>query len=221
MDNLNIGHRERLRQKFIEHKITDNEILELLLCYAVPRRDMKPVMKRLLVEFGNIRSVMNAPIERLKSIKGIGQSTAIFIKAVHELMLLGHRHYFNENPVFRDYESLCNYCKAALGGKPIEEFHVLYLDANYRLISDDTHSTGTIDWAAVYPREILKRALDLNSRHVILLHNHPEQSPVFSGDDLRITKALVGILKVVGIEVFDHLLVSGDTVYSAKNLGIL
>ena len=122
-----------------------------------------------------------------------------------------------KRPVFHDYDKIVNYCKILVGGKSVEEFHVFYLDKDYKLISEDLHSSGTIDWAAVYVREIAKRALDLNARHIILLHNHPT-SGSFSSQDIALTQELANILDNLGIELYDHLLVSDNIVYSAKNM---
>ncbi|MDR1361497.1 MAG: DNA repair protein RadC [Rickettsiales bacterium] len=215
------GHRARLREKFMQHKLMDYEVLELLLIYAIPRIDVKPLAKKLLAKFGGVHRIITADIDELEKVPGIGRNTAIFIKAIYEIMLLDYKNYLDATPVFRDYDRLIDYCKLQLLGKQVEEFHILYLDDDYRLLSDDIHSIGTIDWAAVYPREILKRALDISARSVILLHNHPSGSSSFSSDDLEITEEIKSKLSAADIGVFDHLLVSGDIVYSAKNMFLL
>ena len=136
-------------------------------------------------------------------------------------MELDYKYYLNNAPIFHNYEKLENYCKLAVGGKSVEEFHVLYLDAQFKLIQDETHSKGTIDWAAVYSREIVKRALDLNARSVVLLHNHPTPYTSFSSQDIQITKELQNALDKLDINLYDHLLVSADVVYSARNMFLL
>jgi DNA repair protein RadC len=123
--------------------------------------------------------------------------------------------------VFHDYKKITEYCRLLLCGKKVEEFHVLYLDSDYRLLSDDLHSSGTVDWAAVYPREILKRALEVNASSVIMLHNHPVSKTSFSIADIEITSDVRNILKNVDIDLFNHLLVSGNIVYSAKNMFLI
>ncbi|MDR0726540.1 MAG: JAB domain-containing protein [Rickettsiales bacterium] len=123
--------------------------------------------------------------------------------------------------MFHDYKKITEYCRLLLCGKKVEEFHVLYLDSDYRLLSDDLHSSGTVDWAAVYPREILKRALEVNASSVIMLHNHPVSKTSFSIADIEITSDVRNILKNVDIDLFNHLLVSGNIVYSAKNMFLI
>jgi DNA repair protein RadC len=216
-----LGHREILREKFLEHKCVDYEILELLLTYAIPRQDASPIAKNLLMTFGGVHKVITAPSKELVKLPGIGKSTAIFIKAIYEIMLLDYKNYLNNSPVFHDYQKLADYCKLLLSGKKVEELHVLFLDSDYRLLSDDLHSSGTINWAAVYPREILKRALNLNSCFAVMLHNHLGGAASFSSEDIRITLDVKKLLKNVDIELFDHLLVSGDMVYSARNMFLL
>lgn len=215
------GHRQRLREKFLAGKLVDYELLELLLTYAIPRCDVKPLAKRLLAKFGNTYNVVNAPIDSLKSVLGISDNTAIFLKTIHSVMTMGSRDYLRDTPIFHDYTKLAEYCKLLLSGKTIEEFHILYLDTDYRLIADDMHSSGTIDWAAVYPREIVKRVLDLNARSIVMLHNHPTPNTSFSSQDIEITAEIKKILSPIGVELFDHLLVSGNIVYSAKNMFLL
>ena len=143
------GHRERLRQKFQQRKLADYEILELLLTYAVPRIDVKPLAKRLLERFGGTHKILAASEENLGLVKGIGPSTAVFIKAIYELMLLDYKNHLDHTPVFHDYAILESYCKSLLSGRQEEEFHILHLDAAHRLMIDDLHSKGTSDWAVV------------------------------------------------------------------------
>jgi DNA repair protein RadC len=216
------GHRKRLRDKFTElPHITDAELLELLLTYAIPRIDVKPIVRALINKFGSYGKIINASIEDLLRIQGIGQSTAVFIKALHAGTLRDYVSTMKDSPVFHKYEILENYCKMTLADKSIEEFHVIYLDKNNQLIQDDAHSIGTVDHAVAYPREILKRALELNACHIILLHNHPSGSPIFSADDIRITKAVQTILNNINIDLHDHLLVADGKVFSAKAMNFI
>lgn len=216
------GHRKRLRDKFSESPyITDAELLELLLTYAIPRIDVKPIVRALINKFGSYGKIIAAPKQELLRIPGIGQNAAIFIKALHAGTLRNYVSNMKDCPVFHKYEILENYCKMTLADKNIEEFHVIYLDKNNQLIQDDAHSIGTVDHAVAYPREILKRALELNACHVILLHNHPSGSPIFSSDDIRITKAVQTILENVEINLHDHLLVANGQVFSAKAMNFI
>lgn len=220
-NDFNSGHRMRLRQKFAERKLADYELFELLLTYAIPRVDVKPLAKMLMEKFGGVHGILTASIESLIEIPGIKINTAIFIKSIHEIMLLDYKNQMDSTPVFRDYKRLEDYCKLLLWQKSIEEFHVLYLDLNQRLLVDDLHSVGTIDWAAVYPREIAKRALSLNASSLILIHNHPTGQGTFSTEDIKITQEIKNVLGALGISVFDHLLVAGGIVFSAKNMFLI
>lgn len=212
------GHRARLREKFLAGKLTEYEVVELLLTYAIPRIDVKPLVHDLMKVFGGVHGVLTAPIEKLQTVSGLKQNTAVFIKAIYEIMLLDYKNYLTKAPVFQDYKTLENYCLLEMSGKTEEEFHVLYLDTQYRLLSDDLHSKGTIDRASVYPREIVRRALDIRAKIVVLMHNHPSGLTSFSEDDIKITEDVKQVLKIMEIELFDHLLVSGGIIYSAKNM---
>ncbi len=215
------GHRERLREKFLTAKLVDYELMELLLGYAIPRRDVRPVARQLLQTFGGIYQVLMAPIDELIKIDGMGQSAATYIKIMHDLMRRGYQGALKQQPVFYETDQLMDYCRLLVGGKTIEEFHILYLDKTFRLLADDLHSSGTVDWAAVYPKEILKRVLDLGARVVIMLHNHPTPNMSFSNDDIELTRTLQAMLHTIDVELYDHLLVSGNLVYSAKNMFLL
>ncbi len=219
--NFHLGHRERLRQKFLDNKLTDYELLELLLSFVIPRKDVRPLARGMLVKFGSIYQILTASIDSLMEYSGIGKNTAIFIKAIHQIMITGYKTCLTSSPIFHNDKILSNYCSLLLNGKTIEEFHILYLNSERRLLSDDLHSVGTIDWAAVYPREMIKRALDLNAKSVVLLHNHPTPNTSFSSEDIEITTNIKNMLEPLGIELYDHYVVSGGIIYSARNLFLL
>ncbi|MBO7643250.1 MAG: RadC family protein [Alphaproteobacteria bacterium] len=210
------GHRDRLRDKFLSDHLADYEKLELLLSYAIPRRDVRPLARGLVKEFGGVYQVLTAPIENLMAFKGIGRNTAVFIKVVHQMMQIGYMGKLKETPVFHDEKVLHNYCRSVLAGKSVEEMHVLYLDTNLKLIADDTHTTGTVNESGVYPREIARRALQLNARSVIMMHNHPTSINSFSRDDLDVTARVQSVLKNLEIELYDHLLVVNGSVHSMR-----
>lgn len=216
-----LGHRTRLREKFLDGKFTEAELLELLLTYAIPRIDVKPIVRELLKKFRGTREILIAPLEKLMAIPGLGANTAIFIKAVHESMLIGFKSHMASVPVFHDLYVLESYCQTLLANKATEEFHVLYLDSGYKLIEDHLHSNGTIDWSAVYPREVVKRAITLNAKIAILIHNHPSGNSSFSNEDIKITHEIRDMLKVMDVTLFDHFLVANGLVYSARNLYLL
>ena len=219
--SLQQGHRARLRKKFLDGQLTDYEILELLLTYAIPRRDVRVLSRQLYNKYGNLYQLVSAPIESLMKNKGVKENTAIFFKIIHKLMELEYRCVLDSAPIFHEYEKLENYCKLILAGKAVEEFHVLYLDSQFKLIEDQLHSTGTADWTAVYIREIVKAALNKNAKHIVLLHNHPTPYLSFSSQDIQITQELESALSKLEIGLYDHLLVSADVVYSARNMHLL
>ena len=199
LQSLQQGHRERLRKKFLDGQLAEYEILELLLTYVIPRRDVRTLARQLYKKYGNIHKLMAAPIESLVENEGIKENSAVFFKLIYYLMQLEYKATFDDRPIFHNYEKLENYCKLLMSGKSIEEFHVFYLDSSYKLIKDELHSSGTIDWAAVYIREIARKALALNACHVVLLHNHPSGYTSFSTQDMEITHELEGILEKLAI----------------------
>lgn len=219
--DFRLGHRERLRQKFMDNKLTDYEQVELLLSFVIPRRDVRLLARGLLTKFGGISQILTAPIEKLIEYKGLGKNTAIFIKLINQIMVVGYKEQLNKQAVYLNEKIITNYCNSLLAGKTVEEFHVLYLNDEKKLLSDDLHSTGTSDWVAVYTREIVKRALELNARCVILLHNHPTPNTSFSSEDIELTMQVKDALVPLDIELYDHYVVSGGIIYSARNMFLL
>lgn len=221
LKSLQQGHRARLRKKFLDGQLAEYEILELLLMYAIPRRDVRTMSRQLFKKYGSIQRLLSEPFESLIKNDGIKENTATFLKVIHKITEFEYKQELDESPIFYKHEKLENYCKLILGGKAIEEFHVLYLDAQFKLIEDNLHSSGTIDWAAVYIREIVKKALELNAHNIVLLHNHPTPYTSFSSQDIEITQELANALDKLNIGLYDHLLVSGDVIYSARNMHLL
>jgi len=219
--SFHAGHRERLRQKFLGGKLADYELLELALGFAIPRRDVRKVARELINKFGTVYQVLTAPIEQLVSVPGMGKNSAIFIKTMHSMMTVGFRGYFSHTPLFHDHAQLENYCRLNVGGKNVEEVHVLYLDNRMCLLEDWLHSVGTVNESGIYPREIVSRALMLGARGVALVHNHPTPGISFSDEDKIITRRLMFLLAEINITLYDHFLVSGSIVYSARNMHFL
>lgn len=215
------GHRQRLIKKFLNGQATQYETLELLLTYAVPRRSMRIPARTLLKTFGSGHQVMTAPFCRLMETKDIGPKSALLIKLVHAFGIFECAERLASLPVFHDEKILANYCKFKVGGKNVEEFHVLYLDHKQRMITDDLHTIGTIDYASIYPREILSRALYLNAHSVLIYHNHPQETARFSSDDINATKIIMEKLAQNDVILYDHYLVAGTTVLSMRNTGDL
>jgi DNA repair protein RadC len=215
------GHRARLREKFLDDKLTDCELVELLLCQAIPRVDVKPAAKELMKKFGNIQNIVAADIAELRRCAGVGEGAAVLFAAIKKFMLSAYRGEFRDAPLFYDTGRLYDYCRLLLSKARVEEFHIFYLDADNRLIQDDLHTAGTKDHVAVYPREVLQRAMALNARNVVLVHNHPDGTRSFSTDDIELTQKVKEKLAVDGIGVLDHLLVSDGLIFSAKNMFLI
>ena len=215
------GHRERLRQKFLDDKLAEYEKLELMLGYVVPRRDVRPLAHALIKKFGSLGQVLTAAYDDLIAFPGVGRNIAICLKLIHQIVLDGYKHTMDSHPIFHDIDVLKNYCKWSLADKPVEEFHVLYLDSEYRLLQDETHSCGTFNSASVYVREIIKHALKINATGIVLVHNHPTTDKTFSTEDIRTTEEIQILCKSLDIKLYDHLLVSKYSIYSARDIGFL
>lgn len=221
LQSLQQGHRARLRKKFLDGQLAEYEILELLLTYAIPRQDVRPLARRLYKKYGNIHRLLSAPVKSLIENNGIKENTATFLKLIYDITVLEYKNTLTEQPIFHNTEKLINYCKLLLSEKNVEEFHVFYLDNKFALILDDLHSSGTINWTAVYIREIIKKALDLNAYSIVLVHNHPSGNTSFSSQDIQMTQELESALNKLDINLYDHFLVSGNIFYSARNLHLL
>ena len=218
------GHRERLRQRFLQagaDALADYELLELLLFRAIPRRDVKPLAKRLLAHFGSFAEVISAPAHRLMEVQGIGEAAAAELKIVQAAALKLLQQQAREKPVFHGWSDLLAYCRAAMAYAEREEFRVLFLDAKNRLIADEVQNRGTIDHTPVYPREVVRRALELSAASIILLHNHPSGDPTPSRADVEMTKRIVAAASPLGIQVHDHLIMGRDGHASLRALGLM
>ncbi len=218
--SLRAGHRERLRQNFLDDKLAKYETLELLLSYAIPRRDVRPLARMLYNKFGGMFPILSASIDDLCTVRGMGKNTAIFIKVVQKILLDGYECKFKDTPILHDYEQLCNYCKLMLGHKNIEEVHILYLDEEKRLMENQLHSTGTYNESSLYDVEIVKHAISIGAKAVAVVHNHPRPHTSFSAQDKAVTIKLKEKLNAVGIELVDHYVVSGDILYAMSEFPI-
>ena len=219
-----LGHRERLRKKLLECSgdvFADYELLELLLTIAIPRRDVKPLAKELLNKFSTFAGVINASEAELLEIKGVGETTVALFKIIKLSITKTLKDKVQETSVISNWQELINYCQLNIGNKKTEEFHVLYLNTKCRLIKDETHSTGTIDTSSVYPREILKRVLELGASSIIIVHNHPTGDTKPSNADINITKKIKESLKTIDVPLHDHLIVGKGNYFSFKALGII
>lgn len=217
------GHRERLREKFLTAgpgSFQDYELLELLLFTAIPRRDVKPLAKELLREFNCIWNLTHADPRRLREF-GLGDTAITLLLSVGTLALRSQRQEISSLPVLNNWQRVMDYCHAAMVHENKEQFRVLYLNRRNILLLDEVHQTGTIDHAAVYPREIIKRALELGAGALVLAHNHPSGDNCPSKADIDLTRAIVAACQPLGIAVHDHLIVGKNDVASFKSLGLL
>jgi DNA repair protein RadC len=218
------GHRERLRDRFREagpDALSDYELLELLLFRALPRRDVKPLAKSLLQKFGSFAEVISAPESRLAEVKGLGQAGITELKVVQAAASRFLRGAVTKRPALSSSASVLDYCRGAQAFAEREEFRILFLDKRNNLIADEVQQTGTVDHTPVYPREVVKRALELSATAIILVHNHPSGDPTPSQADIQMTKQIVAVASPLGIAVHDHIIVGKDGHASLKGLRLI
>jgi DNA repair protein RadC len=218
------GHRERLRARFREagnDALTDYEMLELLLFRALPRRDVKPLAKHLIAKFGSFAEVISAPAARLAEVKGLGEAAITELKIVQAAANRLTRGAVQKRPVLSSWSAVLDYCRAAMAFADKEQLHVLFLDKRNQLIADELQQTGTVDHTPVYPREVVKRALELSSTAIIIVHNHPSGDPTPSRADIQMTQTIVEVARPLGISVHDHIIVGKDGHTSFKGLKLI
>jgi DNA repair protein RadC len=223
-ESAHSGHRERLRTRFLKggaEAVPDYELLELTLFAALPRRDTKPLAKALLARFGSFAEVIAAPRERLLEVEGVGDSVATQLKIVEAAAQRLARSAVIGKPALSSWAALLDYCTAAMARGQKEEFRVLFLDRKNVLIADEVQSRGSIDHTPVYPREIVKRALELAASAIILVHNHPSGDPTPSRADIDLTCDIVKAAGALGITVHDHLVIGRKGHASFKSLNLL
>jgi DNA repair protein RadC len=222
--DLQAGHRQRLRERFVAsgpEALPDYELLELVLFSAIPRRDTKPVAKRLLARFGSFAEVINAPPERLREVKGVGDAAIVQIKLIRAGALRLMQGGIMQRPVLASWSAVLNYCRAAMGFEAREQFRILFLDKKNRLIADEVQQEGTVDHTPVYVREVVKRALELSASAIILVHNHPSGDPTPSRADIDMTRLIVEAAKPLGVVIHDHIIVGKQGHASLKGLKLL
>src|SRR4051812_18586160 len=218
------GHRERLRARFLKggaEALPDYELLEMTLFAAIPRRDTKPLAKALLKRFGSFAEVVAAPRARLMEVQGVGDAIANHLKIVEAAAQRLAKTKVMGRPALSSWPALLDYCTAAMARSEKEEFRVLFLDRKNNLIADEVQHRGTVDHTPVYPREIVKRALELSSSAIILVHNHPSGDPTPSKADILMTREVVAAAKALSIAVHDHLVIGRGGHASFKSLGLL
>jgi DNA repair protein RadC len=219
-----LGHRERLRAKLLAagpEALADYELLEFLLFSARPRGDMKPLAKALLTRFGSLAGVLGADKEALRTVRGMGDVSVAALLATRAAAVQFLRGQLTQRPVLSSWQALIDYCNAAQGFAEVEELRLLFLDCKNALIADERQQRGTVHHTPAYPREVVKRALDLGASALILLHNHPSGDTTPSRADIDMTLAIAAALKPVGIALHDHVIVGRGRHSSLKNLGLI
>ena len=220
------GHRERLRTRFMADEgasMPDYELLELLLTMAIPRRDVKPIAKILIKKFENIKGVLNAPAHKLLEDADLSPNAIVLLRLLHTCMLRSAYQGFtvSEDPVILNWSQLEEYYWQKLAYSEIEEFHVCFLDESHHYKGGKQLSSGTINQATVHPREVVRAAIENNAVYIILIHNHPSGSYKPSDYDLAVTREIEALAEVMNFEVFDHLIVAKDGVYSFREAGLI
>jgi len=218
-----LGHRERLRERFLEagpEAVTEYELLELVLFRAIPRRDVKPLAKALIAKFGSFGEVVSAPRPRLREIEGLGEAAITEIKIVQAAAGRLARGQAKKRTVLSSWSAVLDYCRTTMAFGDKEQFRIIFLDKRNQIIADEVQQTGTVDHTPVYPREVVKRGLELSATALILVHNHPSGDPTPSRADIQMTQAIVEIAKPLGISVHDHIIVGkdGHTSFKASKL---
>jgi DNA repair protein RadC len=222
---LHEGHRDRARRRFLkagEGGLEDYELLELVLHLILPRRDTKTMAKLLLARFGSFSRVLSAPVDQLSSFKGLGEVSATNLKLIQAAAQRFARDRVDRDmPILNSWAALIDYCRAAMAFADIEQFRILFLDKKNRLIADEVQQTGTVDHTPVYPREVIKRTLELGATALILVHNHPSGDPSPSAADVQMTRQINDIATPLGITVHDHIIIGKNGHASLKGLKLI
>lgn len=221
---LYLGHRKRLRERFQKGgaaALADYELLELILFAAFQRKDTKPLAKALVAKFGGYAEVLSADEERLKEVDGIGEAAISALKVVRESALKLSQSRILHRPIMSSWDAVVDYCRAAMAYESKEQFRILFLDKKNVLIADEVQQQGTVDHTPVYPREVIKRALELGATALILTHNHPSGDPTPSRDDIEMTREIADAGKKLGVAIHDHIIVGKNGHASFKGLGLI
>jgi DNA repair protein RadC len=216
-------HRKRLRERFREGgaaAVPDYELLELVLFRAIPRQDVKPLARALINTFGDFNRVLSAPALQLMQVAGVGEAVAIELKVVEAAAHRLSRAKIMQRHVVSSWDALLDYCHTTMAHRATEQFRILFLDTKNVLIADEEQAAGTVDHVPVYPREVVKRALELNAASMILVHNHPSGDPTPSDADIHMTQQITAAAKTLGISVHDHLIIGKSCELSFRAHGL-
>lgn len=219
------GHRQRVRERFLRvggDALEDYELLELALQLVIPRKDTKALAKTLLREFGSFSAVFNASEARLRKVEGLGDTSVAHLKVIQAVAArFGRDRISTAKPILSSWSQLIDYCTTQMAYQSIEQFRILFLDKKNRLIADEVQQTGTVDHTPVYPREVIKRSLELGATALILVHNHPSGDPAPSSADVRMTREIGDIAKPLGITLHDHLVIGKNSHASLRALKLI
>ncbi len=218
------GHRARMRARLVAvgpDALADHEMLEMVLFLALPRRDTKPIARTLLGQFGSFASAIAAPVNELRGVEGLGEAGTAALKLVQGAALRLLRAEVMEQPVLANWDRLLDYLNAVLARERIEQFRVLFLDARNRLLADEALSRGTVNHTPVYPREVVKRALELHATALILVHNHPSGDPTPSREDVAMTAEVKAAAAALSVALHDHVIVGNGRWLSFRQKGLL
>ncbi|MBW7961631.1 RadC family protein [Bradyrhizobium sp. BR 10261] len=219
-----LGHRERLRERFYSagaDALSDYELLEMALFPALPRRDTKPLAKTLIKLFGSFAEVVHAPVARLREVDGVGEAAINQLKLIAAAAHRVAKGEVNSRNALSSWNEVIAYCRTSMAFADKEQFRLLFLDKRNQLIADEVQQTGTVDHTPVYPREVIKRALELSATALILVHNHPSGDPSPSQADIQMTKAIIDIAKPLGIAVHDHIIVGKNGHASLRGMRLI
>jgi DNA repair protein RadC len=218
------GHRARLRARFLAggpEAVAEHELIEMVLFLALPRRDTKPIARSLLAQFGSYAAAISAPLPQLLAVEGLGEAGAAALKIVQAAAQKLAKAEVLYRPVLSNWDRLMEYLQAVLARERIEQFRVLFLDNKNRLLGDEAQGTGTVNHTPVYPREVVKRALDLHATAIILVHNHPSGDPSPSQEDIVMTKEIKQAANALSIVLHDHVIVGNGQWLSFRKMGLL
>ncbi len=217
-------HRKRLRSRFLDggaQAMPDYELLELVLFRAIPRQDVKPLARLLIDHFGDFNRVVSASIQDLQTIDGVGAAVALELKIVEAAAHRLSRARVMQRHVVSSWDALLDYCHTTMAHRTTEQFRILFLDTKNTVIADEEQAKGTVDHVPVYPREVVKRALQLNASALILVHNHPSGDPTPSQADIDMTRQINAAAKALGLTVHDHLIIGKSCERSFRATGLL
>jgi DNA repair protein RadC len=219
-----LGHRDRLRAHFTEvggDPLPDYELLELILFRSIPRRDVKPIAKDIIKRFGSFAEALAAPPQRLMEVEGVGESVATDLKIVAAAARRLTRGAVAKRPVLSSWNAVLDHCRTAMAFADREQFRLLFLDKRNALIADEVQQSGTVDHTPVYPREVIRRALELSATAIVLVHNHPSGDPTPSRADIDMTRLIIETAKPLGIAVHDHIIIGRQSHASMKGLALI